>query len=210
MRKIYVVGNGFKSYANWMQGVVVNDINEANLVLFAGGEDVCPTIYGEPIGSKTYYNLKRDESEVKVFTEAKRLRIPCVGICRGSQFLGIMSGGRLVQHQNNPYFIHPIKTHDDKTLLVSSTHHQAQYPYDMKEGCFKLLGWTEGISEVHLDGEDKEISKNPFKEAEIVYYPKSDCLAIQSHPEMLFNDVKYTDTIEYLQRLLDKFLNKEL
>jgi len=210
MRKIFIVGYGYNNYANWMQGTLVKNIEEANLVVFCGGEDVTPSLYNEPKGSRTYNNLQRDLAELEVFKKAQELSKKCVGICRGSQFLGIVSGGRLVQHQENPGFIHPMITDENKVILVSSTHHQAQYPYDMNKDDYKLIGWTENISKVHLDGNDKEISDKPFKEAEVVYYPKTNCLGIQPHPEMIYNDHKFDSTIKYFQELLNKFLNNEL
>jgi len=75
---------------------------------------------------------------------------------------------------------------------------------------YKLLAWTNGISKCHWNGLNEEISDKPFNEVEIIYYPKSNCLGIQGHPEMLFGDDAYDETISYLQDLLNKFLNKEL
>ena len=43
-RKIYVVGYG-RSYANWMQGEIVPDMKDADLVLFTGGEDISSELY---------------------------------------------------------------------------------------------------------------------------------------------------------------------
>lgn len=210
MRKIYVVGRGFDRYTNWMQGELTNDINKATLIVFGGGEDVHPSIYNEPTGKFTYTNKDRDLDELEIFKKALELNIPCLGICRGSQFLCAANGGRLVQHQENPSYIHKIKTYDNKELEISSTHHQAAFPYNLKEDEYKVLGWTNCISKFHLDGTNNEISDIPFKECEIVYYPKNNCLGIQGHPEMLFDDNKYSETIEYLRNLLDLFLSKKL
>lgn len=207
-RKIYVIGPN--NYANWMEGEIVDSIEKADLVVFTGGEDVHPSVYGEPMGNHTYSCLPRDKHEQELFKYCLDNKIPMIGICRGCQFLSVMSGSRLVQHQDNPSYIHPITTYDGKELLISSTHHQAAYPYDMNPEDYKLLGWTEGISKFHLNGENVEISTKPFKEAEIVYYPKTNCLGIQGHPEGLYNQEQYKETIEYLRELLNKFLKKEL
>ena len=46
MKKVYVVGEAI-NYVNFMTGVkLVNAIEDANIVLFTGGEDVDPSLYG--------------------------------------------------------------------------------------------------------------------------------------------------------------------
>lgn len=92
-----------------------------------------------------------------------------------------MNGGKLVQHQDNPLFIHNIKTYTDEDMLITSTHHQAAYPYNLKKDEYKILGWTTDISKFHQDGNQKELPLD--KEVEIVYYPKTRCLGIQGHPK---------------------------
>ena len=202
-RKIYVVG-GCNGYANWMQGELVNSIEDCDLVVFTGGEDVDPSMYGEPMGFRTYSNLSRDKYEEKYFKLACALSKKIAGICRGSQFLSVMNGGKLVQHQSNPNYIHPIKTYDGKILNISSTHHQAQYPYNLSTDKYSILGWTDNLCGFHLDGNEEELS--PPKECEIVFYPPN-CLGIQGHPESLFDNKEYDDTIIWLQNLLNQFMN---
>lgn len=204
MLKIYIVGGG-KRYANWMQGVVVEKMKDADLVVFTGGEDVDPDFYGHPHHPTTGCSTKRDRYEKAEFEEALALKKYMIGICRGSQFLCVMNGGILVQHQQNPGYIHKMKTWDDKIIEITSTHHQAAYPFDLPKDHYKILGWTEGLSKFHEDGNQKEM--NPPVECEIVYYPKSRCLGIQGHPEAM---EKEHDTIVYLQKMLNNFINNQL
>jgi len=76
-RKIYVVG-GSKSYANWMEpSFITNDITNADLVLFTGGEDVTPALYGESENPRTGNNLDRDMKELEEFKKAKELGCMC-------------------------------------------------------------------------------------------------------------------------------------
>lgn len=203
-RKIYVVGNAIH-YANWMQGELVDDINKANLVVFTGGEDWNPNWYNEPTHPKTYMNTERDFSERVKMKQALRLNIPMIGICRGSQGLCVFAGGKLVQHQSNYAYIHSMYTYDDKRFNVNSTHHQAQFPFNLEKDYYKILGWTENICGFHEDGNKKEMK--PEKECEVVFYPKINSLGIQCHPESLNPD---SDAVKYFQKLLTKFLNKEL
>lgn len=112
--------------------------------------------------------------------------------------------GMLVQNQPNPGG-HMMKTFDGKDLRVTSTHHQAMYPFNMDSEDYKILGWTEGMLEFHVGGNDEEL--NPPKECEIVYYPKTRCLAIQSHPESMAFD---HPTNIWLRDIFDKFMNQTL
>lgn len=108
----------------------------------------------------------------------------------------------LVQNQYNGGS-HDMKTIDGKTLRVSSTHHQAQYPFNMEEGSYKILGWTENLSPYHEGGEQEEL--NPPKECEVVEYTKTKDLGIQLHPEYL----PYGhETNVWLRSVLNKFMNE--
>lgn len=213
--KIYHV-QGETNYSNWIPNItIVDTIEEADLVLFEGGEDVDPSLYNEPEHRSTYSNIERDIEETAVFEKAKELNIPCLGVCRGSQFLCVMSGGKLVQDQPNPRYIHDMLTEDGLVIKVSSTHHQAQYPFNMIEGeDYKLLGWTENLLPYHQNGFGEELS--PVKECEVVYYPKTNCLGIQPHPEMLWDkwqnapEKEFEETIDWFRKVLFKFLNKEI
>lgn len=208
-RKIYAVGGDF-GYSNWMQGTLVDNIEDANLVLFTGGEDVSPELYNSPKHYTTSCSKERDAYEVKMYNKAKELGLACVGICRGSQFLCVMSGGKLIQHQSHPGNKHDIYTHDGRTIRVTSSHHQAQLPYNLPEEDYKILGWTKDLLGFHKDGNNDEV--NPEFECEDVVYYKANNLGIQSHPEWCFKPSSPSELImiDYYQELLNKFLNKEL
>lgn len=202
--KIYIVGRSLE-YANWLDCELVKIIEEADLVMFTGGEDVSPSLYNEPAHKTTYTNSDRDAYEVIQFNKALELNKPMIGICRGSQFLCVMSGGKLVQHQQNKYSYHNLKMWDNEDILISSTHHQAQYPFNLPKEDYKILGWTENISQFHLNGAGEEL--NPEVECEIVYYPKTKCLGIQGHPEYM--DYNHPTNIR-LRNLVDDFLNENI
>ncbi len=206
-RKIYVVG-GSHGYINWMEGIPAKNIKEADLVCFTGGEDVHPGIYGKDMHPTTSSNIHRDLIEKEMFQLAVELKKPIIGICRGSQFSCAMSGGILVQHQENPEFIHPMETNDGN-FLVSSTHHQAMYPFEMKKDAYKILGWTKNLSNYHYGQSFKE-ELNPPVECEIVYFPKTRALGIQSHPELIYADVPIIETINYCRDLLNKHIAAKL
>lgn len=218
MRKIYIVGELGVNYINWMNGVRVNFLNEADLVLFTGGEDVDPSMYDAPRHPFTRSNLARDRREIMDYWAAKQLGKKLIGICRGAQFLCVMAGGDLVQHQANPSMVHPITTLDGRELLVTSTHHQAQWPYLLEEGKeYKMLGWSVGMSPFHHDGEQLEIvlgAVDGDKEAEVVYYPHIKALGIQPHPEMMWperdRNPEIMKSMVWFQSLLDKHMEGKL
>lgn len=213
-RKIYIVGwYGGSEYLNWMQGERTAKMEEADLVVFTGGEDVDPSMYHAKAHPTTSSNIHRDRLELAAYKAAKKLGIPMIGICRGSQFLCVMNGGKLVQDQKNPALVHSMQTHDGKTLFISSTHHQAAYPFLMPAKKYKVLGWTNHASPYHY-GETYEQELAPPKECEMVYYPKHRCLGIQGHPEMVYKWMneypELQDTISYLRNLLNNFMDNKI
>lgn len=205
-KKVYVVGGGIY-YANWLNFDITNTMENADLVLFTGGEDVDPSFYKERANPKTSSNIHRDRREIMDYVKALDLKIPMLGICRGSQFLCVMNGGRLVQHQENKYGVHPMETTYGR-ISITSTHHQAAFPFNLPTKDYKILGWTNGISSIHENGYGEEM--NPPVECEIVYYPKTRSLGIQGHPEQVMYQKTHPDSIEVLKVLFDDFINDKL
>lgn len=81
-KKIYVVGNQH-NYADFINDfVLVNDITKADIVIFTGGEDVDPSLYGCEKHQTTYSNIERDKAEVAEFNKVRSDQL-CIGICRG-------------------------------------------------------------------------------------------------------------------------------
>lgn len=201
-RSIYVVGGG-NSYVSWMEGKVADKMEDADLVVFTGGEDVDPTLYGEDEHYTTGANIDRDLVEKAEFEKAVSLKKQIVAICRGSQLICVLNGGKLIQHMNHPY-THFIITDKGEELEATSTHHQMQFPYNLKSEDYGIIAWARNKSPYHLGGENEEM--NPDKDCEIVYYPKTKALAIQMHPEHFHNKHK---TIEYLRNLLDNIYGED-
>ena len=82
--KIYVVGDQ-TDYANFITKdySLVKTMDEADIIIFTGGEDVYPGIYDEETGKYTSYNDERDYQEEREFKKAVKLKRLVLGICRG-------------------------------------------------------------------------------------------------------------------------------
>lgn len=118
-------------------------------LLFTGGHDVSPQLYGErPISASVIFSNERDAMESIALREGMKGEKAILGICRGIQFINAALGGSLYQdlptqhpsgiehHQKPPYDIpvHEVEIAADTplhTLLgvdrlaVNSYHHQA-------------------------------------------------------------------------------------
>lgn len=81
--KVFVVGESIE-YTNFLGSDVelVDTVDEAEVVMFTGGEDVDPSIYKCKPSPYTYSNLNRDLKEKEIFEMIKPNQI-AVGICRG-------------------------------------------------------------------------------------------------------------------------------
>lgn len=185
--KAYVVGGGFHN-ARWISRDVIcaPTLAMADVVVLPGGGDWNPKLYGEKPHRRTFFIDQVDESQIFGFEAAVELGKPIVGICRGAQLACIKAGGKLIQDQLQSNY-HSIDTVAGP-LIVSSLHHQAQYPWMIPDDDWDLIGWSFSKSAFHHDADLNELvnDKAPAnnKEVEIVFYKKINALAIQSHPEM--------------------------
>ena len=203
-KKVYVIGS--QQYANWLGMELVYNRQEADLIMFTGGEDVSPELYGDKKLAATYASAQRDIVDIGNYKFAQKYQIPMIGICRGSQFLTAMQPmGRLIQDVNNHAIggTHEIEDKYGNTIEITSTHHQMHYPFDMDEGDYELVAWSkEKRSDIYeLWG---GIGYDVPKESEIIYFPKDNALGIQGHPEHLAYD---HITNKYLRELLTDYLD---
>lgn len=154
----------------------------ADLVMFGGGSDIHPSIYGcEDVGSGVGIGpSNRDKFEIDIFKLAKELGKPMIGICRGAQFLCAMNGGKLVQDVTGHGATHAVTASDGDVFLITSTHHQMMYPWDVEH---ELLSWSNNRSKEYLHDIPDYIQHNCDPEA--VYFPEGRCLAVQGHPEWM-------------------------
>lgn len=191
-KKIYVVGDA-KHYASFINNYeLVSRLEDAQYVLFTGGEDVTPLLYGENAHPSTYNNLDRDVKEKEIFDKMTPSQI-AIGICRGSQFLCVMNGGKLIQDVQNHalYGTHPIiDAASEEVFEITSTHHQMQFPYRLPNEIYRVLMYShnQGCQHAGLSLSLHELLQLQTCEPEVVLYMcpnKPKCLAIQGHPEIM-------------------------
>lgn len=180
---------------------ITNSLEDAGLVCFTGGSDVSPSLYGAKEHPFTGASYARDMQEQLVFLDAVDKNIPCVGICRGAQFLNVMSGGAMYQHvdkHTSPHTITDLQT--GESVYVSSTHHQMMKP--SPEGLLVASSTLGGFREWY-DGQifKKDVSK---EDVEVVFYKHTKCLCFQPHPE--FDDAEYEGMRVYFRSLLVRYL----
>jgi gamma-glutamyl-gamma-aminobutyrate hydrolase PuuD len=119
-------------------------------LLLVEGEDVEPKHFRARKANFTYLeqtHALKDEIEIQLLRKALRLKVPIMGICRGSQLLNVVCGGTLygdiqkelgthrphIDYHNYDTYRHPVTLeagtplaawYRRKTLKVNSYHHQ--------------------------------------------------------------------------------------
>ncbi len=159
--------------------------------MFTGGEDVSPTLYGHEIHPTTYANIHRDVQELEIFNKIKTDQL-VIGVCRGSQLLCALNGGKLIQNVTNHAIagVHPITFRTGETYDITSTHHQMQYPYNLPAAEYRIIAYSSLKRSDKYEGDPawEEAFNDMPQEPEIVLYCRQNmptCLAIQGHPEVM-------------------------
>lgn len=212
MKKVYVVGNA-KHYARFiLDHELVDIIENADIVLFTGGEDVDPSFYGCKKHRTTYSNIDRDNYEATIFKKISNNQL-VIGVCRGSQFLCVMNGGILVQNCIGHAIGHThriFSKYTDKVIDITSTHHQMQFPFYLKKNDYTILYTSMERLSDRYEGDKVDFDYILANgEPEIVLYHKENnpkCLAIQGHPEYMPLDCA---AVTEINNIINKLLNEK-
>lgn len=194
---------------------VVKNILYADIVVFTGGADINPAIYGSRPLPSTYFSPDRDKDDLEAVrrSEGKAL----VGLCRGAQLLNCNpNGGTLWQDVTGHGGSHHEVTDyvNGGKWVTNSLHHQMMRPgpdAEIVAGCEVATRketyesvWrrdqpsaTEGGvgAAMLLEGEPDNI------DPEVVWYEKTRSLLVQFHPEF-----GHPSTTEYFYELVDRYL----
>lgn len=211
-KRFFIVGGDYEiakmfTKAGYSQDTQFKDIGK-QIVVFTGGSDVTPLLYGERRLSGTYCNLSRDLDEVKLF-KLLPPSVPKVGICRGGQFLNVMSGGTLWQDVNNHAVMggHKMWVVDGPSsqneIHVTSTHHQMMIPNELGDilACANLSTCKKSDGDVFELTEEQ--AKKSYDDVEVVWYKHTNSLCFQPHPEY----PGVPDCTKYFFELLDKYFH---
>jgi putative glutamine amidotransferase len=180
-------------------------IDKADLVVFPGGADVNPKIYGQPKHTLTRFNEERDKNETEVFIHCLKNGIPMVGICRGAQFLHVMQGGNLYQHVNNHQSPHAMYDVEQGLTFerVPSTHHQmVRFDENLN---MQVIAHSVGISNVRFTDPLRADRGLDHQDIEAVWYPNNCILTVQGHPEYM-GFARYTNW--FLKLIENKIVNE--
>lgn len=166
-------------------------LDDADIVLFVGGADVNPLLYGEEPLERTGFDVKTDNRDMFAWRHASdKFKI---GICRGGQFLNVMNGGRLWQHVDNHTQEHTITDmFTGQVVQVSSTHHQQFRP----AANAAVIATARCTTQKHSENQrwffkDKfSFQETPmdkyFKiDHEVLFYHDTRSLCFQPHPEYI-------------------------
>lgn len=195
----------------------VGNIKAADVLLFTGGEDISPSLYGHHKLNTTYVNKERDNLEEIIFSLAIEHKKGVLGICRGAQLACAMAGGELVQHctGHSGRGGHYITTNELEEIYMTSLHHQMMVPGKAKH---VLLAWSEKLSDEYHFGYEvsrpdkiEEVRKDrvPYKddlEPEVVFFEDIRALGIQGHPEMLPQG-PHQKTLDWCNKVAKEYLS---
>lgn len=79
--------------------VVDDTLDALDGVIFSGGSDLDPALYGQEAHPETKgFVAERDRAEFALLQAALARDMPVLAVCRGSQVLNVALGGDLVQH----------------------------------------------------------------------------------------------------------------
>ena len=190
-KKAYVLPGAFygqvvtlMAEAGFERGTSVKD---SDVVVFIGGSDISPKLYGEKDKHCQGVDAARDTFEMQVYQDCLQMDKVMFGICRGAQFLHAMNNGKLWQHVNG----HAGKSHliidieEDVSVMATSIHHQM-----LKANTeITIVAVTNDQVATRFEDQDSSmtltnVSKGHEIEIEAGAYDKTKCFFVQGHPEV--------------------------
>lgn len=195
MRKVYIVEPNHQYISMFLNNgwQLADRIGDADLIQFTGGADVTPDLFGQGEHPRTFNSRIRDEYEMEIFDKYAGEK-PLAGICRGGQFLFVMNGGQMYQDVDkhaiggtHDYF----EVNDPEAGLqgalyicsVTSTHHQMMmWEERLRDNIIGIANCGTSYRQ-RVDQDGTIIDDGKGVEVEAAYFPESNSLCFQPHPE---------------------------
>lgn len=179
-------------------------------ILFTGGEDISPLLFGEQPKRETIdISYERDRMEMELFRTAYKKGTPILGICRGLQLINVSLGGTLyqdipsqVENSHGHLSSYDVKggyhsisilkdtrlsdIFEEEKIFVNSQHHQSIK--DLADGLKINSIASDGVVEgIELRSSERFL------------------LGVQFHPEcMAFSDEKFLKIFSYFTKKCSK------
>ena len=124
----------------------VDVLSRIDGILFTGGSDVDPALYGEQPHPSVSVRPQRDAAELMLMRAAVEVGLPLLAICRGMQLMAVTYGGRLHQHL-------PEVLGHDRHRPVSGPKF-GEHPVRFAPGslCYSMLGASTMVNSYHHQG----------------------------------------------------------
>lgn len=160
-------------------------------ILFAGGNDITPELYGVEARFTKDNSRLRDECELYLLKKAEEKKLPILAICRGMQLLNIARGGTLYEDITEEL---PGKQNHEISLEAKSLEHIDHLLTLEKESQFAKIIDQETIrANTYHHQAVREVGKglvvNAYAEDGIIEGiedpSKTFLIGIQSHPEAI-------------------------
>jgi len=193
--KAYIVGEN-KNYLNFIPDIeIVNKLKEADIVVFGDGPAVSPSLYKSKklgnLADVVKHNINRDRSDKSIYTKMSKDQV-AIGIGRGSGFLAVMNGAKLIQYsiKKDPGFSQDVRfSINGKTYEFSVLSNNLQ-PIYLDKDCtdYNVFGISKSTQDYFSDNNEAIRSAKFNGDPEVIKFNKKNSpvsICIQFRPDLL-------------------------